>query len=136
MAITYKVLGQISPSAGTANTLYTVPSGTSAVTSTISVCNQNASAAAYRIAVRPAGETLANKHYIAFDSTVPALDSISLTIGVTLAATDVVTVYANTTNISFNPINNTTSLFGLLSLPDASINSSSINSIIKCDGTY
>ena len=102
MAVTYKVLGQSNPSATTATTLYTVPSSTSAVVSTITICNQAAASDSYRIAVRPAGATLDPKHYIAYNGAIPAYDSISLTIGVTLAATDVVTVYAGTANLSFN----------------------------------
>jgi hypothetical protein len=82
--------------------VYTVGSGKSAVVSTITVANRAASSATYRIAVRPLGATLANQHYIAYDSSVPANDSINLTIGITLAATDVVTVYASTANLSIN----------------------------------
>jgi hypothetical protein len=52
--------------------------------------------------VRPLGATLANQHYIAYDATVAANDTVSLTIGVTLAATDVVTVYGSTANLSIN----------------------------------
>jgi glucose-6-phosphate dehydrogenase assembly protein OpcA len=102
MPTTYKVLGQSAPSATTATTLYTVPSATQAVVSTIAVSNRAATAATYRIAVRPAGATLANEHYIAYDSTVGANDSTMLTIGITLAATDVITVYASTANLSFS----------------------------------
>jgi len=102
MATTYKVLGQVNPSATTATTLYTVGSGKSAVVSTISVANQASSSATFRIAIRPAGEALAAKHYIAYDSTVSANDSTMLTIGVTLAATDVITVYASSATVSFN----------------------------------
>jgi glucose-6-phosphate dehydrogenase assembly protein OpcA len=102
MATTYKVLAQLAPSATTATTLYTVPSATSTVVSTIVVANRAASPATYRIAVRPAGATLANEHYVAYDVTVGASDSTTLTLGITLAATDVVTVYASTANLSFN----------------------------------
>ena len=102
MATTYKVLGQVSPSATTATTLYTVPASTQAVVSTIAVSNQAASSATFRIAIRPAGETLAAKHYIAYDSTVAANDSTMITIGVTLATTDVITVYASSATVSFN----------------------------------
>jgi glucose-6-phosphate dehydrogenase assembly protein OpcA len=102
MATTYKVLGQSAPSATTAITLYTVPSATQAVVSTIAVSNRAATSATYRIAIRPAGATLANEHYIAYDSTVGANDSTMLTIGITLAATDVITVYASTANTSFS----------------------------------
>lgn len=102
MAITYKVLGQSNPSANTNTTLYTVPSATSAVCSTIVICNQAASAATFRIAVRPAGASIANQHYISYDSTLNANDSITMTIGITLATTDVITVRANTTTVSFS----------------------------------
>jgi hypothetical protein len=102
MASTYKVLAQSAPAATTNTDVYTVGSGKSAVVSTITVCNRAASAATYRIAIRVAGATLANEDYIAYDATVAANDTISLTIGVTLAATDVVTVYASTANLSIN----------------------------------
>jgi hypothetical protein len=102
MATTYKVLGQVNPSATTATTLYTVGAGKSAVVSTIAVTNQAATAATFRIAVRPAGATLAALHYIAYDSTVAANDTTAFTIGITLAATDVITVYASSATVSFN----------------------------------
>jgi hypothetical protein len=102
MASTYKVLAQSAPSATTNTDVYTVGSGKSAVVSTITVANRAGTAATYRIAVRPLGATIANQHYIAYDSTVPANDTISLTLGITLAATDVVTVYASTANLSVN----------------------------------
>jgi hypothetical protein len=102
MAIAYKVLGQSNPAATTATTLYTVPASTSAVISTINICNQGVSTDTFRIAIRPAGATLAAQHYIAYNTSIPAYDSISLTIGITLATTDVVTVYAGTSTLSFN----------------------------------
>ena len=102
MATTYKVLGQVQSVANSANTLYTVPSGNSAVISTLNICNHGAAPSSFRIAVRPAGQTLASNHYISYDTSIPSNDTICLTIGMTLATTDVVTVYANTANISFN----------------------------------
>ena len=97
-----KVLGQINPSATTATTLYTVPSAKSAVVSSLTICNQTATAATFRIAVRPAGATLAAVHYIAYDVTVGASDTTALTLGITLATTDVITVYASTATLSFH----------------------------------
>jgi glucose-6-phosphate dehydrogenase assembly protein OpcA len=102
MPTVYKVLGQSAPSATTNTNLYTVPAATSAVVSTLVVANRSTSAAAYRIAIRPAGATIANQHYIAYDVTVGAGDSTTLTLGITLAATDIVTVYATSANLSFN----------------------------------
>jgi len=102
MAETIKVLGQSAPSATTETDVYTVPAATSAVVSSIIIANRDATSATYRIAVRPAGATLANEHYAAYDITVGASDSTILTIGMTLAATDVITVYASSANLSFS----------------------------------
>jgi hypothetical protein len=102
MATVYKVLGQNNPAATTNTTLYTVPASTAAVVSTITICNQASSAATYRIAVRPAGATIDPKHYIVYGATVAASDSTALTLGITLATTDVITVYASTATLSFN----------------------------------
>ena len=102
MANTYKVLGQSAPSATTNTDLYTVPASTSAVCSTISICNRDTTIGSYRVAVRPAGATIANEHYITYDAQVPANDSVLLTLGISLATTDVVTVYASSANFSFN----------------------------------
>jgi glucose-6-phosphate dehydrogenase assembly protein OpcA len=97
-----KVLGQSNPSAVTATTLYPVPSGKEAVVSSISICNLASSSATYRIAIRPAAATLANQHYLAYDVTVGAADTTIITVGITLAATDVITVYASTANLAFS----------------------------------
>lgn len=98
----YKVLGQLNPSATTATTLYTVPASTSAVVSTLSIANQAAASATFRVAIRPAGATLDPKHYIVYGATVPANDSTFLTLGLSLATTDVITVYASSATLSFN----------------------------------
>jgi len=102
MPVTYKVLGQSQPSATTLTTLYTVPSLTSSVISTINVCNLATSNTTFRIAVRPSGTAIANQHYLVYDLPLPASDSIALTIGMTLAATDIVSVYSNSGNVSFS----------------------------------
>jgi glucose-6-phosphate dehydrogenase assembly protein OpcA len=102
MPTVYKVLGQSNPAATTATTLYTVPASTSTVVSSITICNQAAAAGTYRIAIRPAGATLATVHYIAYDVVIAANDTTVLTLGITLATTDVITVYASTTSFSFS----------------------------------
>jgi hypothetical protein len=101
MAYAYKVLAQSAPSATTNTDIYTVGSGKQAIISTITVANRSATARTYRIAIRPAGATLANQHYLAYDVTIAANDTTALTLGITLTATDVVTVYASTTDLSF-----------------------------------
>ena len=102
MPTTYKVLGQVNPSATTNTTLYTVPSTTQAVVSTISVCNLAGTAATFRIAVRPAGAAIANEDYIVYGATVPASDATFFTLGLTLGATDVITVFASSADLAFN----------------------------------
>ena len=102
MPNTYKVLGQVAPSATTATTAYTVPSATEAVLSTIVVCNRAASAGTYRIAIRPDGATLANTHYVAYDIAIAANDSTALTLGITVNAADVITVYASSADMTFS----------------------------------
>lgn len=103
MPNTYKVLGQSCPGNTNATDLYTVPSATSTVVSCITVANITTTAYTYRIAVRPAGATLANQHYLAYDVTIAANDSTTLVLGITLAATDVITVRSSAaTSISFS----------------------------------
>jgi DNA polymerase III sliding clamp (beta) subunit (PCNA family) len=101
MAKNYKIIAQASPAATTDTTLYTVPSSTQVSISSITICNRAASTATYRIAMRPNAETLADKHYIAYGATVPANDTIALTLGLTADAADVITVYASTASVSF-----------------------------------
>lgn len=101
MADTYKVLGQVNPLATTLTTGYTVPALTAAIISTIVIANRSV-ATAFRIAVRPAGAAISNEHYIAYDVAIGANESIALTLGITLEATDVVSVYATLATLSFN----------------------------------
>lgn len=100
---TYKVLGQTNPTTtGTAATLYTVPAATQAFCSTLSVCNQGPTTSAVRVAVQPAGAAVTAASYILYDQVVYPNDSLFLTIGLALNQTDVVSVQANTSSISFN----------------------------------
>jgi len=101
MAYSYKVLGQSAPSATTNTDVYTVGSGKQAIVSTITVANRSATPRSYRIAIRPAGATIANQHYLAYDIAIAANDTTALTLGITLTATDVVTVYASSADLSF-----------------------------------
>jgi len=101
MATTYKVLGQSNPAATTLTTLYTVPAATEAVVSTISVANLSASAITYRIAIRPNGASIANSQYLAYDVSLAANSTTAYTLGITLDAADIISVYASDTNAVF-----------------------------------
>jgi len=103
MPTVYKVLGQSYPTGATNTSLYTVPSATSAVVSTIVVCNQTSGAAdTFSLAIRPAGATLANQHYVYRDISLGAGSTFTGTFGITLAATDVVTINSANGTTSFN----------------------------------
>jgi hypothetical protein len=105
MATAYKVLGQSNPAATTETQLYLVPAATSTVVSTITVCNQAASAATYRIAVVKSGGTTspaAALSWIVYGATVAASDTTILTIGITLATGDQIRVYASSATTSFS----------------------------------
>lgn len=102
MATAFKVLGQSAPSATTDTNVYTVPAATEAVISTIIIANRAVTAGSFRIAVRPNGESIANKHYIAYDVPIAANDSTTLTLGITVDATDVITVYCSSASMSVN----------------------------------
>ena len=102
MPISYKVLGQQNPTINTLTQLYTVPTSTNTIVSSLTICNQATSNATYRVAVQPANAAITTKHYISYDTLVPSNDTIALTLGLTLAATDVVSVQANTSTVSFS----------------------------------
>lgn len=98
MATTYKVLGQAAPAGTTNSDLYTVGAGKSAVISTLAIANTTGTAASARVFVRVAGAAAATSNAIVYDANVAANSTIGLTLGITLAATDVLTVQTGTAN--------------------------------------
>lgn len=102
MGEVFKVLGQAAPGAATQVDLYTVPAATTTTVSTIQVCNQNATKTTFRIRVRVAGAANDPKQFLCFDQAVLGNDSMTMTIGITLGAADVVSVEAAAANVSFN----------------------------------
>jgi hypothetical protein len=102
MANTLKVLGQSAPGAASLTTLYTVPALTSTACSSIVVCNRSATATSFRVAIRPAGAAISNEMYLYYDVTLAGNDTFIATIGISLATTDVVSVYATLATLSFS----------------------------------
>ena len=90
MPTTYKRLNAVVPTtAGTGNAkvLYSVAGTvTNAVVSTISVCNKTSIAQTYRLCVNSSNSNsvFEDTGYIAYDSTVPANDTVFITTGITL----------------------------------------------------
>ena len=102
MATAYKVLGQTQPSASALTTAYTVPASSSAVVGTITCCNMADYPTQVRIAVRVAGAAISNKAYVYYDTTVLGMDTVSMQLGITMAATDVLSVQSVNGLVSFN----------------------------------
>lgn len=92
MADTLKVLGQaqFTGTPGTPAALYTVPALTSAIVSSVVVCNTDTSPRTFRVSVAVAGAANATSQYIAYDVPIRAKETITLTLGISLATTDVV----------------------------------------------
>ena len=101
MPTTYKVLGQQEPAITTETTLYTVPSATQAVCSTLSVCNRTASAATFRVRIKINNAADADAQFIMFDAPIAAKDTLLFTFGTTLGAGDVVRVYSSNADTAF-----------------------------------
>lgn len=98
MPTTIKVLGQAAPASTATADLYTVGSGKTAVISTIAIANTTAAASTARVYVRVAGATATAANALVYDATIAANSTTALTIGVTLSATDVLSVQTGTSN--------------------------------------
>jgi hypothetical protein len=99
MAITHKVLGQVSLGATTLTAIYTVPALKYAVISTVVICNRGG-ATTIRLSVAVAGAADDPKQYIYYDVPLPANDALAFTAGITLATTDVLKAYAGAATVT------------------------------------
>lgn len=98
MATTYKILGQSAP-ASTANAdLITVGASKSQIISTLVIANTTTSDATARVFARIAGAAAAASNAVIYDLTIPAKGHYAFTQGITLSATDVLTVQTGTSN--------------------------------------
>lgn len=100
MANAYKNLGQLAPAAATLSDLYTAASA--AIGSSLVVCNRGRAVSRFRVAHAVAGAADEIKQYLAYDIEVPAGESYIFTVGLTFAATDILRVYADSADLSFN----------------------------------
>lgn len=98
MAFTYKVLGQSAPTDTNNANLYTVPSATSTVVSTVLIANTTGTSATARVFVRVAGATAAASNAVVYDLAIAGNTSTALSLGITVAATDVISVRSSVAN--------------------------------------
>jgi hypothetical protein len=88
---------------GTALTdLYTVPSDKNAVISTIAMCNYGTASSLGDVFVRPGGATKADIHTIASGVALLPGDTVFITAGLALGTADVVSVQADSANVTFH----------------------------------
>ena len=95
---TYKILGQQAPAVTTDVNLLTVAAATEAIASTLIIANTTATAATARVFARIAGAAAATTNAIYYDVSIGGNSSAAFTLGITLAATDVLTVRTSTAN--------------------------------------
>jgi hypothetical protein len=105
MPTTYKKLGGVQSASAltTYSDVYTVPSSTSTVISTISICNTSSANAKYRIGVASVTASPAAADWIAYDSTINGNDTTLITAGITMDTTyKFLVVSSNSTLVSFS----------------------------------
>jgi hypothetical protein len=102
MARAYKILGQSNPGSNQLTTLYTVPASNSAICSSLTVANLDTGTAGFYISANNSGSPVGNANYLAYLVPIPGRDSISFTLGLTLAAGSTISVKANTACVAFS----------------------------------
>lgn len=99
MALTAPIREGVDVIADTDTTLWTQTTG-KAGSVFVKAVNRGAAAANIRVAIRPLGAAIADGHYDIYDYSLPAKDRLSLG-PFSLKGTDVVTVRASTTDVTF-----------------------------------
>lgn len=102
MPNTYKSPAQLEPAANTLSTLYTVPSATQTVVSSIHACNTGGTSASIRVAVRPDGASISDIHYLYYGLMIGANDTVEFGHGITMDSTDVLSVWSSSGSVVFN----------------------------------
>lgn len=100
MPTNYKVLGQVAPTDTTNNNLYQVPDApaTQTVVSTISVTNDTATSATFRIYIRKNGAAAGPVNALYFDAPLAGNSTLMITAGITLGTNDIIAVQTGTAN--------------------------------------
>lgn len=102
MATIYKN-AQVQGTAGTGTytTLYNTDASTTAVISTILICNTAGAQATYRIGLDTTAGTPSASEWLVYDATVPANDTVALTFGATLGNTQYLRVSSSANTVTF-----------------------------------
>jgi len=103
MATAYK-FAQVQGTAavGTFATLYTTPSSTEAVISSLVICNQSSSAITVRVGLDATAGTPGASEFLVYDASVAGNDTIALTLGITMDAGKFIRVSSSANTIAFS----------------------------------
>lgn len=88
-------------STGTYSTLYNTAGATTAVVSSIVVCNEASAAVTIRVGLAASAGTPASGAFLLYDRTVPANDTLILNLPVTLGNTTYIRVSSSANTTSF-----------------------------------
>ena len=101
MAQSYKILGQVNPTANTLSNVYVTPNATEGVVNSIVISNLSATNSSFSLVVRPVDEALDDKHYIVRGCVVPGSDTLTMTLSLTLQNNVILAANTNSSNLSF-----------------------------------
>lgn len=102
MATVYKdaqVVGTANTS--TYSTLYQTGASTTAVIGSLVICNEATSAVTVRVGLAASATTPASGAFLLYDRSIPANDTLTLTIGLALGNTKFIRVASSATTVSF-----------------------------------
>ena len=102
MATAYKYAQvQGTAAVGTLATLYTTPSATEAVISSLVITNQASSDVSVRIGMDTAAGTPGSSEWLVYDAVVAGNDTVALTLGVTMPAANFIRVSSSANTCNF-----------------------------------
>lgn len=98
---TIRVLGQQAPSATVETVLY-ICATTSAVISTLNICNFGGASDTFTVRICVGGAADSNEQLLFYLAPLPAPGTVCITIGITMATTDVIKVVSTNGTCAFN----------------------------------
>lgn len=109
MANSYKILGQIAPTANALTNVYVTGASVSAIVNTIYITNQDNANANVDLIIRPIDETLDNKHYLLRNQKLEAAETLIINPNITIEADAIIaaniTVFTGDTKVANTSVN-------------------------------
>lgn len=103
MPTTYKpAQAQGTAAVTTYATLYSCPSATSAIISSIAICNTSSTAATYRIGIMGSAGTPGASEWVIYDASVTGNDTVFITTGLALDAGKYLRISSSANTVAFS----------------------------------